>query len=189
MGEVNILIGLSGVGKGTVLEQAMLLSDKDYKLINYGDRMLETAKNEGLVGNRDELKEMSPEENKRIQKKAAKEIVEESEEEDIIVETHAAIQTPFGYIPGLPQWTVENLEPEKIIMLTASPKAIWERTKEDDSRDREHQEVDQIGEYQKVAREMASTCAVITGAYLRIIENKDGKAERSAEKLLKTLRA
>jgi len=189
MGEVNILIGLSGVGKGTVLEQAMLLSDKDYKLINYGDRMLETAKNKDLVGSRDELKEMSPEENKRIQKKAAKEIVEESEEKDVIVETHAAIQTPFGYIPGLPQWTVENLEPEKIIMLTASPKAIWERTKEDDSRNREHQEVDQIREYQKVAREMASTCAVITGAYLTIIENKDGKAERSAEKLLKTLRA
>jgi len=44
MTEVNIIVGLSGVGKGTVLEEAMLLSDKDYELINYGDRMVETAK-------------------------------------------------------------------------------------------------------------------------------------------------
>lgn len=189
MGEVNIIIGLSGVGKGTVLEETMLLSDKDYKLINYGDRMLETAKNEGLVESRDELKEMPPEENKRIQKKAAKEIVGESKEQDVLVETHAAIQTPFGYIPGLPKWTVENLEPEKIIMLEASPEAIWERTQEDNSRDREHEEVDQIREYQEVAREMASTGAVLTGAYLKTIENKDGKAEAAAEELLETLRA
>jgi adenylate kinase len=189
MGEVNIIIGLSGVGKGTVLEQTMLLADKDYKLINYGDRMLETAKNEDLVDSRDELKELEPETNKRIQKQAAEEIVEESEENDVIVETHAAIQTPFGYIPGLPKWTVENLEPEKIIMLTASPKAIWRRTQEDNSRDREHEEVEQIDEYQQVAREMASTGAVLTGAYLKTIENKDGKAEAAAEELLKTLRA
>lgn len=189
MGEVNIIIGLSGVGKGTVLEQTMLLADKDYKLINYGDRMLETAKSEDLVDSRDELKELDPETNKRIQKQAAEEIVEESEENDVIVETHAAIQTPFGYIPGLPKWTVENLEPEKIIMLTASPKAIWRRTQEDDSRDREHEEVEQIDEYQQVAREMASTGAVLTGAYLKTIENKDGKAEAAAEELLKTLRA
>ncbi|MFT4868017.1 MAG: adenylate kinase [Candidatus Nanohaloarchaea archaeon] len=189
MGEVNIIIGLSGVGKGTVLEQTMLLSDKDYKLINYGDRMLETAKSEGLVEIRDELKELDPDTNKRIQKQAAKDIVGESKDNDVIVETHAAIQTPFGYIPGLPKWTVENLEPEKIIMLRASPEAIWRRTQEDDSRDREHSEVEQIKEYQQVAREMASTGAVLTGAYLKVIENRDGKAEAAAEELLETLRA
>lgn len=189
MGEVNIVVGLSGVGKGTVLEEAMLLAEKDYKLVNYGDKMLETAKSEGLVESRDELKEMDPETNKRVQKHAAREIVDESKENDIIVETHAAIQTPFGYIPGLPKWTVENLEPEKIIMLTAAPEAIWERTQEDQSRDREHEEVDQIEEYQEVAREMASTGAVLTGAYLTTIENKDGRAEAAAEELVKTLQA
>lgn len=189
MGEVNILVGLSGVGKGTVMEEAMLLADQDYKNINYGDKMLETAKNEGLVESRNELKEMDPDTNKRIQKKAAEQILEESKEEDVIVETHAAIQTPFGYIPGLPKWTVENLEPEKIIMLKASPEAIWERTQEDESREREHEEVSQIREYQDIAREMASTGAVLTGAYLKIIENKDGKAESAAEELVKTLRA
>lgn len=189
MGEVNIIVGLSGVGKGTVLEEAMLLSDKDYKLINYGDKMVEIAKEEDLVNSRDELKKLSPEENKRVQKLAAEAIIEESEENDVLVETHAAIQTPFGYIPGLPKWSIEELDPEKIIMLTADAEAIWSRTQEDESRDREHEEVDQIREYQEVAREMAATGAVLTGAYLTVIENKENQAEAAAEELVEVLAA
>ncbi|MBC5793372.1 MAG: adenylate kinase [Nanohaloarchaea archaeon] len=188
MGEVNIIIGLSGVGKGTVLEQAMLITDEDYKVINYGDRMVEIAKDQRLVDSRDDLKKLDTETNKQLQKDAAESIFDDAEDNDVIVETHAAIQTPFGYLPGLPKWTLENLEPSKIIMLRAEPKAIYERTLEDDSRDREHEEVEQIEEYQEVAREMASTGAVLTGAYLSVIENPDGHAEQAAEDLIEVLR-
>jgi adenylate kinase len=188
MTEVNIIVGLSGVGKGTVLEEAMLLSDKEYEIINYGDRMVETAKNEGLVNSRDELKTLDTETNKRIQRQAAEEIVEESQEKDVIVETHAAIQTPYGYIPGLPKWTVENLNPAKIIMIDASSEEIWQRTQGDSDRDREHESVEGIEEYRQVAREMAATGAVLTGAYLTVVENHDGKAEKAAEELVEALR-
>ncbi|MFB6147441.1 MAG: adenylate kinase [Candidatus Nanohaloarchaea archaeon] len=189
MGEVNILVGLSGVGKGTVLEEAMLLADQDYEVINYGDRMLELAKDEGLVENRDELKELDSETNRRIQEEAAESIQQDAEEDDVLVETHAAIKTPSGYLPGLPEWTVKNLEPSKIIMLRADPESLWERVKEDDSREREHESPAGIEEYQEVAREMASTCAVISGAFLRVIENEDGKAEKAAEELVDTLKS
>lgn len=188
MPEVNIVVGLSGVGKGTVLEQAMALSDKDYEVINYGDRMLETAKNEGLVESRDEIKDLDPEDNKRIQKQAAKSIVRDADEQDVIVETHAAIQTPYGYIPGLPQWTLENLNPDKIIIIDADAEAIYERSQSDDSRDREHDQVEEVREYKEVAREMASTGAVLTGAYLQIIQNEENKVEAAAEELVETLR-
>ncbi len=188
MGEVNIIIGLSGVGKGTVLEQAMLIADKDYEIINYGDRMVEIAKDQGLVDSRDDLKKLDTDTNREVQKDAAESIFKDAEEKDVIVETHAAIQTPFGYLPGLPKWTLENLDPSKIIMLRAEPEAIYERTMEDDSRDREHEEVDQIREYQEVAREMAATGSVLTGAYLSIVENPDGRAEKAAEELVEVLR-
>ncbi|MFB6213746.1 MAG: adenylate kinase [Candidatus Nanohaloarchaea archaeon] len=188
MGEVNIVVGLSGVGKGTVLEEAMLLADREYEVINYGDRMLETAKEEGLVDSRDELKELDSETNRRIQKEAADSIQEEAEEKDIIVDTHAAIKTPFGYLPGLPKWTVENLEPSKIIMLRADPEAIWSRTQGDESRDREHESPADIREYQDVGHEMASTCAVLSGAFFKVIDNEESKAEKAAEELVETLR-
>ncbi len=186
---LNIVIGLSGVGKGTVLEEAMLLSDQEYEVVNYGDKMMETARESHGVENRGEMKELDVETYKGIQAEAAEKIFEMAEDSNIIVDTHAAIKSPHGYIPGLPKWSIEQLDPDKIIMLTAKPEEIWNRVQEDDDRDREHESASGIAEYQHVAREMASTGSVLTGAYLKIIENPDGKAERAAEELVKTLKA
>jgi len=188
LSEVNIIIGLSGVGKSTVTEEAMLLSDKKYEIINYGDKMFEIAKKEGDVDHRDEMKNIETERYKEIQGRAAESIVEEAEDKDVIVDTHAAIKTPYGYVPGLPKWTVENLDPSKIIMIDASAEEIYSRSKGDDERDREHKSVKEIDEYRRVARSMASAGSVLTGAYLKVIKNHDGRAEKAAEELVKTLK-
>lgn len=188
MSEVNILVGLSGVGKSTVLEEAMLLSDKDYKVINYGDRMVETAKEEGLVDSRDEMKKLDTSTYKDIQMGAAESIVEDAEDQDVIVDTHAAIKSPYGYIPGLPKWTLENLDPAKIIILDTDAENIFSRSQGDNDREREHDSVDGVRRYQDVAREMAAAGSVLTGAYLQIIQNEEGKAEKAAEELIETLR-
>lgn len=185
---LNIVVGLSGVGKSTVLEEAMLLSDKEYELVNYGDKMMETAREHG-VESRGEMKELDVETYKDIQREAAEKIFELAEDQDVIVDTHAAIKSPHGYIPGLPQWSIEEMNPDKLVMLTASAEEIWNRVKEDDDRDREHESVEGIREYLDVAREMASAGSVLTGAYLKVIENPDGKAEQAAEELVATLKA
>ena len=166
----------------------MNLSDKEYKVVNYGDKMIEIAKEEDLVDSRDDMKTLGVEEYKKIQKQAAEAIYEEAEENDVIVDTHAAIKSPHGYIPGLPEWTLKNLDPSKIIMIKAEPEELWNRVKEDD-RDREHDSVEEIADYQNVAREMAATGSVLTGAYLKVIENPDGQAHVAAQELVKTLRA
>lgn len=183
---LNIVVGLSGVGKSTVLEEAVLLSDREYELVNYGDKMMETAKEHGV--NRDQMKELDVATYKEIQAEAAEKIFKLAEKHNVLVDTHSAIKTPHGYVPGLPQWSIEEMNPDKIIMLTASAEDIWERTQGDD-RDREHESVEDIMEYQEIAREMASTNAVMTGAYLKIIENRDGQAEKAAEELVKALKA
>lgn len=186
---VNILVGLSGVGKGTVLDEAMMLSEEEYKVINYGDRMFKTAKEQGLANHRDEMKEIKAEKYKEIQADAAESIFEDAEEQDVIVETHAAIRSPYGYIPGLPKWVAENLEPEKIIMLDASSEAIYSRSQESDrERDTEKAGIEGITEYRDTAKQMASAVSVLTGAYFKIIENKSGEAEKAAEELVETLK-
>ncbi len=184
---VNILVGLSGVGKGTVLEEAMMLSDKEYRVINYGDRMVEVSKEKNLVDHRDDLQELDSSTYKEVQEEAAKSIFEDAEDQDVIVETHAAIRNPYGYVPGLPKWVVENLDPEKIIMLDASTEAIHARI-QGDSRDREVESLEDIKEYREIARQMASADAVITGAYFKIIQNRSGEAEKAAEELVSTLK-
>ena len=185
---VNIVVGLSGVGKGTVLEEAIMLADENYEVVNYGDRMFETAQEEGLADHRDEMKNIDTETYKEIQKEAAESIAEDAEDTNIIVETHAAIKSPFGYIPGLPKWVAENLNPDKIIMLDASSEAIYHRSQEADrDRDTEKAGIEGITEYRETAKQMASSVSVLTGAYFQIIENKDGQAEKAAEDLVDTL--
>lgn len=184
---LNIVVGLSGVGKGTVLEEAMLLSDRDNKIVNYGDKMMETARDHG-VESRDEMKELDVDTYKEIQAEAAERIFEIAEENEVIVDTHASIKSPHGYIPGLPKWSIEEMNPDKIIMITAEPQQLWNRV-QDDERDREHESASGIAEYQHIAREMAATGSVLTGAYLKVIENPDGKAEKAAEELVETLKA
>lgn len=187
MSNVNIVVGLSGVGKSTVLEEATKLAAEDYEIINYGDRMLEIAEEEGYVDSRDEIKEISAEEQKQVQKEAAESIVEDSEDGNVIVDTHAAIQTPHGFLPGLPQWTVQNLEPEHLIILDAEPEEIYSRSTDDEGRSREHEDVEGVETYREVAREMAAAGSVLTGAYLKIIENKSGRAQQAAQELVEVL--
>ncbi len=172
-----------------MIEEAMLLADKDYEVINYGDRMLETAREQGLVDDRDEMKQLDTETYKELQMDAAESIVEDAEEQDVLVDTHAAIKTPFGFIPGLPRWTLENLEPSKLIIIDADSEAIFSRSQGDDDREREHDSVEDVELYRQVAREMAAAGAVHTGAYLQVIQNREGKAEKAAEELVRTLRA
>jgi len=191
MSNVNIVVGLSGVGKSTVLEETILLAEKDYEIINYGDKMLEIAKEKDIVHNRDEMKNIDVDTYKDIQEKAANKIFEEAEDKEVIVDTHAAIKSPFGYIPGLPKWTIENLEPSKIIIIDAKAQDIVKRA-ETDSKGRKRDtksSVEDVEEYREVAREMAASGAVLTGAYLQIIENKEGKVKETAKALLETLNA
>lgn len=185
---VNIVVGLSGVGKGTVLEEAMMLTDEEYEVVNYGDRMFETAKEKGLADHRDEMKNIDTDTYKEIQADAAESIAEDAEDQNIVVETHAAIKSPYGYIPGLPKWVAEGLDPSKIIMLDASSEAIYHRSQEADrDRDTEKAGIDGITEYRETAKQMASAVSILTGAYFQIIENKDGQAEEAAEELVETL--
>jgi len=183
---LNIVVGLSGVGKSTVLEEAMLLSKKDYKLVNYGDKMMEIAEDYGIES-RDKMKQLDIETYKEIQREAAEKIFELADGHEVILDTHTTIKTPHGYIPGLPRWSIEEMDPKRIIMITASAEQIWKRVKDDNEREREHGSLDGVKEYLRISEEMASTCTVLTGAYLKKIENPDGRAEEAAEELVNCL--
>ena len=187
MSNVNIVVRLSGVEKSTVLEEAMKLASQQYDIINYGDRMLETARDMDLVQSRDELKNIDSETQVEVQRKAAESILEDAQEGNIIVDTHAAIQTPQGYLPGLPKWTIENLEPEHLVLIDASSEEIYERTMEDGSRNREHDSPEQIEEYRNTAKRMLSAGAVLTGSYMETVMNHDGEVQRAAQDLVNTL--
>ena len=117
-----VLTGIPGSGSTTVLGKA--LEEVDYVHLNYGDIMTEIAIKENIVQDRDALRKLSAETQKEIQAKAAKEIKERSEKDNVIVDTHCTINTPSGFLPGLPIWVLEELKPDLFILIEADPDEI-----------------------------------------------------------------
>ncbi|MGN1362673.1 MAG: adenylate kinase [Methanobrevibacter sp.] len=180
-----ILTGIPGTGSTTVLNKT--LEKVDYLHLNYGDVMTQIAIDNGIVENRDQLRKLSPEVQKDIQRQAAVKIKKQSENKNIIVDTHCTINTPSGYLPGLPKWVLEELQPDMFILVEAYPDEIIYRRLNDDSRERDTEKAKDIQLHQELNRAASMAYAVLTGATVKIIQNHDNHLGSTVDKLAKLL--
>lgn len=183
--KVVVVAGIPGSGSTTVLTKA--LEHLDYLHINYGDVMLEIAEKEGLVDDRDSIRKLSPEVQKEIQRKAAKNIKERSEQDNIIVDTHCTIKTPKGFLPGLPKWVLDELQPDMFVLLEANGDEILMRRINDTTRIRDLEKLSDIKLHQEMNRAVSMAYAALTGATVKIIKNHDNKLDESVGEMIKTL--
>ena len=180
-----VLTGIPGSGSTTVLNKA--LEEVDYLHLNYGDIMTELAIEEKLVEDRDSLRKLPAETQKEIQAKAAKRIKEKSEESNVIVDTHCTINTPSWFLPGLPIWVLEQLQPDLFILIEANPDEIIYRRLNDDTRSRDVQRAKDIDLHQQMNRATSMAYATLTGATVIIIGNHDNHLNSSVSKLVDVL--
>ncbi len=184
--DIVVITGIPGVGKTSVVEQAVKKL-KNYKIVNFGDVMFDIAKGEGLVKHRDDMRKLSPETQKKIQRHAAKKIAGMAADSNIIVDTHISIKTPKGYLPGLPLWVLEELEPTKIIIIDASPEEIYARRKRDDTRKRDEEKLESIRFHQIYNVHLAGAYSMITGATVSIVYNREGRMIEAVKELIEIL--
>jgi len=180
-----VLTGIPGSGSSTVLNKT--LEKVDYLHLNYGDIMTEIALEEGIVDNRDELRKLPAETQKEIQKQAAIKIKEKSESENVIVDTHCTISTPSGFLPGLPKWVLEGLNPDTFILIEANPDEILYRRLTDDTRERDLEKASEIQLHQEMNRAASMAYATLTGATVKIIYNHDNHLESTIQKMVDLL--
>lgn len=180
-----VLTGIPGSGSTTLLGKA--LEHVDYVHLNYGDIMTEIAINEGIVDNRDALRKLPAEKQKEIQAKAAKEIKERSQKDNVIVDTHCTINTPAGFLPGLPIWVLEELQPDLFVLIEAHPDEIIYRRLNDETRERDLQKVKDIQLHQEMNRATSMAYATLTGATVKIVSNHDNHLDSSTKKLVDVL--
>jgi len=184
--KVVVIAGIPGSGSTTVLSK--VLEELDYLHVNYGDVMLEIAKDDGLVDNRDDLRKLSPDIQKEVQKNAAQSIRDKSEQSNIIVDTHCTINTPSGFLPGLPKWVLDQLKPDMFILLEADGDEILKRRISDTTRNRDSERLKDIELHQEMNRAASMAYAVLTGATVKIIENHDNKVDEAVNEMVKTLK-
>ena len=184
--KVVVIAGIPGSGSTTVLSK--VLEELDYLHVNYGDVMLEIAKDDGLVDNRDDLRKLSPDIQKEVQENAAQSIREKSEQSNIIVDTHCTIKTPLGFLPGLPKWVLDQLKPDMFLLLEADGDEILKRRISDTTRTRDSERLKYILLHQEMNRAASMAYAVLTGATVKIIENHDNRLDEAVDEMVKTLK-
>lgn len=186
-----VLTGIPGTGKTTVAKKALEVLKGDnisYELVTYGDIMFDIAKSENLVEDRDQMRKLNPEQQKKIQKEAAKEISNMGAEKNILVDTHCTISTHRGYLPGLPHWVLNELKPDVFIIIEAKPEEIAMRRQGDRTRQRDGELTEEIRLHQELNRGIAMAYSVFSGCTVKIIENPQGKIEEAARNMSEILR-
>jgi len=185
---VVMITGIPGVGKSTITRLALKKTRAGFRLVNFGDLMFEEAVKAGLVEHRDEMRRLDHKLQKELQIKVAKRIVEMAETEPILIDTHATIRTPVGYLLGFPREVIEVINPNFIVIIEATPSEILGRRLRDLKRDRDVETEEQIERHQDLNRAAAVSYAMHSNALIKIIENHEDKGlEEAVNELVKVL--
>jgi len=181
MADIIVVTGTPGAGKTTVLMAAIAkIGQEKVKVINFADSMLKVGESLGLGGNHDAIRKLPTEQQRDLQKRAAGAIAAETFEK-VIVDTHCTINTPEGYLPGMPEWVVKALNPRVIVLVEAPPEEISGRRQTDKSRVRDEEDIRYILLQQDINRAAAFAYAALSGATVKIIENRNNKLEDAAD--------
>lgn len=168
-----ILTGVPGAGKSTICN---LLKEKikGLAIINYGDYIFQVAKDlfPEIIKYREDTRKIHRKKYKEIQIEAAKKISQM--EENVIIDTHVSLKTPFGFYPGLTPETLNIIEPDGIIILEFNPKDVLMRREKDRmagkriTRDKESES--EISTHQQINRLYAVSYSSLSQCYVKLID-------------------
>ena len=180
-----IVVGIPGVGKTTVVSNVKnTLEQTGIKTIlaEFGKIMLEEAKKLNIQ-NRDEIRRLSIEDQKKLQNLAATKI-SQIYSEVVIIDTHLFINTKEGYYPGLPADLLNNMKPTHLILIIANPEEIYHRRQNDSTRVRDIISMDSIKNEIDVSKMLISCCSIISGAPFKILANHEGSLTDCTQKMV-----
>lgn len=188
-GRKVIITGVPGVGKTTVINEALtkLKSEGvEYQSINFGTFMFEVAKSDNIVQDRDQMRSLDRTVQKRLQQRAAQAIAAVTG--NVLIDTHASVKTPKGYLAGLPEWVLREIMPDIIVLVETDDDQILMRRLTDETRVRDKEGSRSIAEHQQFNRSIAAAYAMMTGCTVKIVINADFLLERSSSELADVLR-
>lgn len=192
MTELIIVVGVTGVGKTSVIDQARQNTEKNVEIVNYGSKVIEIGKYNDLIESRDDITDLPREKYNNLQRDTVDEIsqdIQESDADAFILDTHASLDTPSGYRPGLTLTDIKQLNPQKLVQITAEPFEIQHRRRDDDSRDRDPSAESSIEEQQQVSQQMATSFSTYSRAPLSLISNNNAGLRGAAKGLTNVIEA
>lgn len=158
------------------------------RIVNYGTIMLEQLRRRRPGCHRDMIRKLPLDVQRSLQERTVKEIVAQAGGvEYLLVDTHAVVKTPTGYLPGLPVHVLRGLRPDLLVLIEALPRDIAQRRAADATRMRDVEPEDGIREELELSRAAAVTCSTVVGVPLKIVMNKSGGQDEAAMEILRAL--
>jgi len=189
MGKKVIITGVPGVGKTTVVTEALKKLKEEgieYQSINFGTFMFDVAVQEKIVQDRDQMRSLDRAVQKKLQQRAGQAIAKI--QGNVLIDTHASVKTPKGYLAGLPEWVLKEIMPDIIVLVETDNDQILLRRMTDETRTRDKEGAKAIAEHQQFNRSIAAAYAMITGCTIRIVTNADFLLDRAGQDLADVLR-
>jgi len=189
MGKKVIITGVPGVGKTTVVNEALKKLKEEgieYQPINFGTFMFDVAVKENIVRDRDQMRSLDRAVQKKLQQRAGQAIAKVKG--NVLIDTHASVKTPKGYMAGLPEWVLKEIMPDIIVLVETDDDQILMRRMTDETRSRDKEGAKAIAEHQQFNRSIAAAYTMLTGCTIKIVTNADFLLERAGQDLADVLR-
>lgn len=200
-----VVSGVKGSGKTTTINYVK--KKIDVKVLSFGDYVVKLAEKKYGSVEREVMEEKSREEHVEIQKMAAKQMKKDMESlKNIIIDTNLFFLKKDGIFPGLPEYVLEILNPDVLVILENDPKDILSRRLRDETKAGIHsigvgktrkrhagRTIKKIEEELELQKKFAVSCSNYTGCTIKIInlKYKESKpfehAEKAAEEIVKIL--
>ena len=185
-----LVFGLPGVGKNSVVHQAVERLGDGFTVINYGDVLQEIVGTE-----RDKYRrEASLSDFMKSQRLTAEKIhgMSANQSKNLIITSHAVMWRESGYIPGFPEPVLKLLKPDLLVLIISPPHEIIVRKLIDAERgkrfDRDTLEYEITREQQDACKYICFAYSMTTGAPVKIIENVQGHVEDAIIQLVHAIK-
>ena len=188
---VAVIFGIQGVGKSSIAK-GVVAERKDYTRIHWGQHSLSAAKEDGLANDIDEVRKLPVRDQKMLQLRVSRNIanlLDEDRTKNYIIETHAALKTRQGYMPGLTPEILAMLKPELFIVIESDAKDIYHRRILDETRKRDHDKtVEDIQLNLDATKWFATNFTIFSNASLMVVKNVEDNLDIAVNEVLSALK-
>lgn len=181
-----MITGVPGVGKTTISNNPRV-GDVDVFVQTFGELMLLKGKEMGAIQTAADLAKIPLRLREQLQMLAVDRILEDAKSVPVVIDGHLLVDTPTGFVPGLPYECVAKLDLSAVIILTASPADILARRENNKAK---YQLLngksgpERVAFHEELLIKASLQYAILSGASLECVPNHQGEIENTVQSLI-----
>lgn len=183
-----MIAGVPGVGK-TSLANHVLIPHDQVQTATFGQYMYRAGRSLGHVSSYEDLERITLDIRARLQAEAVRLIGEDSTALPIVIEGHLVVDSPSGFVPGLPAACVDELHLAAIVVLYAQPDEVVRRRQAQADKYRPlSNDPERITRHDELTQAAAAHYSLQRGISLEFLRNPQNELDATAKTFVSYLK-